>query len=172
MFLTVFTKKEDNWLNTFMTMAKTIERKETETSEQPQPSFFTYKSSNQPFQANILNGYMAEAIEPGKDMIFLDEEKASMTVELIDEGADWSLIAEQAEQYVKASSKDGTVEKMTWTKGTRLNGADVYKSAIEDGEVYVFVVKNGTPMRLTIFVQQENELNPFLQMAETIERID
>ncbi len=61
---------------------------------------------------------------------------------------------------------------MTWTKGTRLNGADVYKSAIEDGEVYVFVVKNGTPMRLTIFVQQENELNPFLQMAETIERID
>lgn len=172
MFLTVFTKKEDNWLNTFMTMAKTIERKETETSEQPQPSFFTYKSSNQPFQANILNGYMAEAVEPGKDMIFLDEEKASMTVELIDEGADWSLIAEQAEQYVKASSKDGTVEKMTWTKGTRLNGADVYKSAIEDGEVYVFVVKNGTPMRLTIFVQQENELNPFLQMAETIERID
>ncbi|MBA2879226.1 glucose/arabinose dehydrogenase [Anoxybacillus kamchatkensis] len=172
MFLTVFTKKEDNWLNTFMTMAKTIERTETETSEQPQPAFFTYKSSNQPFQANILNGYMAEAVEPGKDMIFLDEEKASMTVELIDEGADWSLIAEQAEQYVKASSKDGTVEKMTWTKGTRLNGADVYKSAIEDGEVYVFVVKNGTPMRLTIFVQQENELNPFLQMAETIERID
>ncbi|KIQ93538.1 hypothetical protein LH47_02403 [Anoxybacillus thermarum] len=170
MFLTVFTKKEDNWLNTFMTMAKTIER--TETSEQPQQSFFTYKSSNQPFQANILNGYMAEAVEPGKDMIFLDEEKASMTVELIDEGADWSLIAEQAEQYVKASNKDGTVEKMAWTKGTRLNGADVYKSAIEDGEVYVFVVKNGTPMRLTIFVQQENELDPFLQMAETIERID
>ena len=172
MFLTVFTKKEDNWLNTFMTMAKTIERTETETSEQPQPSSFIYKSSNQPFQANILNGYMAEAVEPGKDMIFLDEEKASMTVELIDEGADWSLIAEQAEQYVKASSKDGTVEKMTWTKGTRLNGADVYKSAIESGEVYVFVVKNGTPMRLTIFVQQANELDPFLQMAETIERID
>lgn len=175
MFLTVFTKKEDNWLDTFMTMAKTIKRTantENETSEQPNEPFYTYKSSNQPFQANILNGYQAEAVEPGKDMIFLDEEKASMTVELIDEGADWSLIAEQAEQYVKASSKDGTVEKITWTKGTRLNGADVYKSAIENGEIYVFVVKNGTPMRLTIFVQQANELDPFLQMAETIERID
>ncbi|MBE2917733.1 hypothetical protein [Anoxybacillus flavithermus] len=172
MFLTVFTKKEDNWLDTFMTMAKTIQRTETETSEQPNESFFTYKSSNQPFQANILNGYQAEAVEPGKDMIFLDEEKASMTVELIDDGADWSLIEEQAEQYVKASSKDGTVEKVTWTKGTLLNGADVYKSAITDGEVYVFVVKSGTPMRLTIFVQQADGLDPFLQMAETIKRID
>ena len=172
MFLTVFTKKEENWLETFMTMAKTIERKEAETGEQPKEQFFTYKSSNQPFQANILNGYMAEAVEPGKDMIFLDEEKASMTVELIDEGADWALIAEQAEQYVKASSKDGHVEKMAWTKGTRLNGADVYKSAIEGGEVYVFVVKNEPAMRLTIFIQQPNELDAFLQMAETIERID
>ncbi|WP_461200607.1 hypothetical protein [Anoxybacillus sp. TBDG-1] len=172
MFLTVFTKKENNWIDKFMTMAKTIQRAETETSEQPNESFYTYKSSNQPFQANILDGYQAEAIEPGKDMIFLDEEKASMTVELIDEGADWSLISEQAEQYVKASSKDGKVEKITWARGARLNGADVYKSTIEDGEIYVFVVKNGTPMRLTIFVQQTNELDPFLQMAETIERID
>ncbi|SFA50124.1 hypothetical protein SAMN05216169_102331 [Anoxybacillus pushchinoensis] len=172
MFLTVFTKKEENWLDTFMTMAKTIERKKTETNEQTKEQFFTYKSSNQPFQANILNGYMAEAIEPGKDMIFLDEEKASLTVELIDEGADWSLVAEQAEQYVKASSKDGHVEKITWTKGAHLNGSDVYKSAIEDGEVYVFVVKNEPAMRLTIFIQQPNELDAFLQMAETIERID
>ncbi|EMT47434.1 hypothetical protein [Anoxybacillus flavithermus] len=172
MFLTVFTKKEENWLDTFMTMAKTIERKKTETNEQTKEQFFTYKSNNQPFQANILNGYMAEAIEPGKDMIFLDEEKASMTVELIDEGADWSLVTEQAEQYVKASSKDGHVEKITWTKGARLNGSDVYKSAIEDGEVYVFVVKNEPAMRLTIFIQQPDELDAFLQMAETIERID
>jgi hypothetical protein len=153
-------------------MAKTIERKKTETIEQTKEQFFTYKSNNQPFQANILNGYMAEAIEPGKDMIFLDEEKASLTVELIDEGADWSLVAEQAEQYVKASSKDGHVEKITWTKGAHLNGSDVYKSAIEDGEVYVFVVKNEPAMRLTIFIQQPNELDAFLQMAETIERID
>ncbi|GMB07929.1 hypothetical protein [Thermolongibacillus altinsuensis] len=180
MFLTVFTKNETNLFEEFMTMAKTIKplAVDSDTSEannedgKANDQTFLYKSSSQPFQARVINGYKAEAIEPGKDMIFQDENKASMTIEILDDEADWALVSEQAETYVKESSKDGNVETMTWQEGNKLKGADVYQAQTKDGAVYVFVVKS-VPMRLTIFTTgEQKDLSPFLTMAETIERID
>jgi hypothetical protein len=179
MFLTVFTKKENNLFEEFMTMAKTItplaadpDTSGSNEEEKANDETFLYKSASQPFQARIMNGYKAEAIEPGKDMIFQDENKASMTIEILDDEADWALVSEQAESYAKESSQDGNVETMTWQEGNKLKGADVYRTKTEDGAVYVFVVKT-MPMRLTIFTTNEQtDLSPFLTMAETIERID
>ncbi|MGX1981972.1 hypothetical protein EDD69_101242 [Thermolongibacillus altinsuensis] len=177
MFLTVFTKNETNLFEEFMTMARTIIPLDSDTSEANEDEkanneTFLYKSSSQPFQARVINGYNAEAIEPGKDMIFQDENEASMTIEILDDEADWALVSEQAETYVKESSKDGNVETMTWQEGNKLKGADVYQAQTKDGAVYVFVVKS-VPMRLTIFTTgEQKDLSPFLTMAETIERID
>ncbi len=133
-----------------------------------------YKSPEQPYSMYVLPNYTGDAVEPGKDIILHQTNDAiSMMVELFDDNSDIKLLQADSMEYVKASSKDGTISDGTfeqgWLTGIPWNRADTGTGMVL---TYVVAAHDTYPtMRLTLSYSYDVKW-PYdmIEMSRTIMR--
>ncbi|MBS4193787.1 hypothetical protein [Lederbergia citri] len=139
--------------------------------ETKEDTAFLKSSDNQDYSLYILPEFELTAEEPNKDVLYLKEnDRHFMRIEILPSETNMDdAVATMKEQLTAVNSE---VTQLEAKDSQWLENAHIYQ-AEKDGEIVTayLLKKDDLLLKLTVFTtKDENYLDPFLKMAETIEK--
>ncbi|WP_078414249.1 hypothetical protein [Priestia abyssalis] len=131
---------------------------------------FLNTSDNQNYSMYVLDGYILEEEEPGKDVVMLsNDQKSFMRIEMVPADMDLTTVEDIVKTTAEAISPEA--EKYEeFKKEGMLKDAVWYKAVTDEDMVNLILIKGETPVKLSIYTPKDQEnIAAFLAMAETIE---
>lgn len=140
--------------------------------QQKSETAFLKESGNQNYSMYVLPDYELTAEEPKKDVLYLKEQdEIFMRIELLPSDTALESAAADAQEQLKAVNnnvqKNDALKKDDW-----LQKAEVYSAENDTDKVTaVLVPQEQGILKLSIFTKKDgSQLEPFLKMAQTIEK--
>ncbi|MBW8348735.1 hypothetical protein K0H71_04615 [Bacillus sp. IITD106] len=139
--------------------------------EKKEDTAFLQSSDNQGYSLYILPEFELTAEEPNKDILYLkDNDRHFMRIEILPPETNMDdAVATIKEQLTAVNSE---VTQLEAKNAQWLENAQIYQAEKDDDIVTAYLLKkDDLLLKLTVFTTKEqNYLDPFLKMAETIEK--
>lgn len=138
--------------------------------EEKQETAFLKESDTQDYSLYVLEGYELTGEEPGKDVLYLNEDDANfMRIEYLtdtDKESQEEIAIEQLKAVRDNIEKIEPAASESWLANASIHGVEK-----ENEKVLSYIIPQGDRLlKLTIFTKKDNDYSdPFLKMAETIE---
>ncbi|MBS4198753.1 hypothetical protein KHA93_03695 [Bacillus sp. FJAT-49732] len=139
--------------------------------EKKEDTAFLRSSDNQDYSLYILPEFELTGEEPNKDVLYLKEnDRHFMRIEILPSETDMDDSVSTIKEQLTAVNSEVTQLQVKHSKW--LENAHIYQAEKDDEVVTAYLLKKDDQiLKLTIFTTKElNYLDPFLKMAETIEK--
>lgn len=139
-------------------------------NEEKQETASLKESDTQDYSLYVLEGYELTGEEPGKDVLYLNEDDANfMRIEYLtntDKASQEEIAIEQLKAVRDNIEKIEPAASESWLANASIHGVEK-----DNEKVLSYLIPQGDHvLKLTIFTKKDNDYSdPFIKMAETIE---